>query len=487
MRLLPRSLFGQVLLALVLGLAAAQAVGFWLMFDERSRLAGRLLGGFAAQRIAGFVSLLDGADQRERARLVRALSVPPTRISMSESWRTLAQPVSEDAQWFGQLLLRELGQSRQLQVVSIVRSRLNREREDDAKRWFEPAAPAEQSAAPSEARGELDRESWRGPGKRGMRRPFNLVIVQIKLADGAVATFRHALPVPPQDQPLRLAALVAVSGLTVALLAGWAVRRLTRPLATLADAASGLAQDLNQAPLPETGPTEVARAARAFNSMQTSLRTYVNTRAQALAGVSHDLRLPLTRVRLRIERIADAETKQNIEADLDEMERMIGATLEYLRAGASSEDPVRLNLNALIEGVAEDMEALGATVRIDGRSDAAITARPQALRRCLANLMDNARRYGRGDIDIRVIDAEQLVEIRIEDRGPGIPAAARERVFEPYVRLEQSRARHTGGTGLGLAIARAIARAHGGEVTLAAREGGGLSARLTLPRTQPER
>lgn len=443
---------------------------------------GACWGGFAAQRIAGYVSLLDDADQRERPRLVRALSVPPTRISMGETWRDLSQPMSDDAHWFTQLLLRELAKPRELQVVAIVRSRPIREREGDGSRWFWQRADGEKSAGPGEGAAELDRDSWRGPGKRGMRRPFNLMIVQVRLAGGAVATFRHALPAPPQNQPLRLAALVAVSGLTVALLAGWAVRRLTRPLATLADAASGLAKDLNQAPLSESGPTEVARAARAFNSMQSSLRSYVDTRAQALAGVSHDLRLPLTRVRLRIERIADDEIKKNIESDLDEMERMISATLEYLRAGVSSEQPIRLSLDALIESVAEDTEALGATVRIDGRADAAISARPQALRRCLANLMDNARRYGGGDIDVRVIDGEQQVEIRIEDRGPGIPSAEHERVFEPFVRLEQSRAKHTGGTGLGLAIARAIARAHGGDVTLAECEGGGLSARLTLAR-----
>ena len=161
---------------------------------------------------------------------------------------------------------------------------------------------------------------------------------------------------------------------------------------------------------------------------------------------------------------------------------MIADTLEFLRAGSGAEASIRLNLNALIEGVAEDMEALGATVRIEGRADAPIDARPQALRRCLANLMDNARLHGGGTIDVNVVDGQRRVEIRIEDRGPGIPEADRERVFEPYVRLEPSRARHTGGAGLGLAIARAIARGHGGDVTLEDRAGGGLSALLTLER-----
>src|SRR5690606_32735947 len=131
-------------------------------------------------------------------------------------------------------------------------------------------------------------------------------------------------------------------------------------------------------------------------------------------------------------------------SDLDEMERMIAGTLEFLRAGASAEEPVLLNLNALVEGVAEDIEALGARVRVHGRAAAPLRARPEALRRCLANLVDNARRHGGGDIDITVLDSPETVRIRVEDRGPGIAASERERVFEPYVRLEPSRARHTG-------------------------------------------
>ncbi len=470
-RWLPRTLFGQMLLALLAGLLAAQAVGAWLMLDERARLAGRLLGSYAAQRIAGIVSLLDEADPEERARLVQALSVPPTRLSLDEPWRERAPPVTEESQVFIGYLQQALGQPREVQVLSLVPARSMRMREERRER---AAREAERSAADPRAR---EREA-----RRRARWPLLLVIAQVRLADGAVATFRHVVPQTPPDRPLRLLALVAITGLTVALLAGWAVRRLTRPLATLADAATGLARNLDRPPLPENGPVEVSRAARAFNAMQRELKAYLETRAQALAAVSHDLRLPLTRARLRLERVTDARVKASLESDFDEMERMIGATLEFLRAGASGENAVRLNLDALIEGVAEDMEALGARVRIHGRAAAPLTARAQALRRCLANVMDNARRHGGGEIDVSVLDGPDRVRIRVEDRGPGIPAAERERVFEPYVRLEPSRARQTGGTGLGLAIARAVARAHDGDIVLSDRPGGGLSAEISLPR-----
>ena len=482
MRWLPRSLFGQILAALVIGLLAAQAVGMWLILEERTRFAGRLLGSFVAQRIAGIVSLLDEADERERERLVRALSVPPTRISLSEPWRDAEQTQSEEASAFTRVLERELGKPYPLQVVSIQRARPPRAREE--REGPRAQSPRVESGAPGgEARREIQPEGSRPPGKRGPRIPLTLVVAQIGLADGAVAPFRLALPQAPPDRPLRLLALVAVTGITVALLSGWAVRRLTRPLTTLADAASGLARNLDRPPLAETGPTEVQRAAQAFNSMQRALRANLQTRSQALAGVSHDLRLPITRAKLRLEHVEDTEVRRSIEGDLDEMERMIADTLEFLRAGSEAEAPVRLNLNALIEGVAEDMEALGASVRIEGRADAPVNARAQSLRRCLANLMDNARRHGGGVIDVVVTDAPEHVEIRIGDRGPGISEADRERVFEPYVRLEPSRARHTGGAGLGLAIARAIARAHGGDVVLENRAGGGSSAVLSIQRS----
>ena len=162
-------------------------------------------------------------------------------------------------------------------------------------------------------------------------------------------------------------------------------------------------------------------------------------------------------------------------------------TLEYLRAGSASEKMVRLDVNALLDSVSEDMMTVGAHIRLTGHASTPILASPEALRRCLDNLLDNARRYGGDDMDMSISERIDTLEIRIEDRGTGIPASELERVFEPYVRLESSRAKHTGGSGLGLAIARAIARAHGGDVTLEARAGGGISAILSLPQKIDEK
>ena len=456
MRFLPRSLFGQIVLALVAGILVAQLAGTWLLLDDRSRFGDRLRREYAAQRIAGIISVLDAAPAEERPRLVRALSVPPTRLTLDEPWQASGAELGPEASVFLQRVSRELERPLPLQVLSI------------------------RHVPRAERRPGRDTER----PDRHMRHDGPLVLLavtQARLGDGTVVTFRHALPQPPSDWPLRLLGLLALLAIVVALLSGWAVRRLTRPLASLANAADGLARNLDQKPLDEKGPQEVARAARSFNAMQRSLKAYLETRAQALAGVSHDLRLPLTRLRLRLEQLPENDARAAMQRDIEEMDAMVGGTLDYLRAGADTEQAVKLNLVALLEGLAEDAEAACAKVSLHGTA-APLTARPQALRRCLANLIDNARRYGGGAVDVTLVDNASSVEIRIEDRGAGIPAEERERVFEPYVRLEASRARHTGGTGLGLAIARAVARAHGGEVALAGRAGGGTAAIVTLPR-----
>jgi signal transduction histidine kinase len=457
-RLLPKSLFGQIVLALVAGIVVAQLAGAWLLLDDRSRFGDRLRREYAAQRIAGIITVLDAAPAEERPRLVRALSVPPTRLTLDEPWQANGAEPGAEASAFLQRVARELEQPLPLPLQVLSFRHVPRPERHSGGERMRPDRRARHDAP-----------------------LLLLAVTQARLGDGTVATFHHALPQPPPDWPLRLFGLLALLAAVVALISAWAVRRLTRPLASLADAADGLARNLDQEPLEEKGTQEVQRAARSFNAMQRALKAYLETRAQALAGVSHDLRLPLTRLRLRLEQLPENAARAAMQRDIEEMDAMVGGTLDYLRAGADTEQAVKLNLMALLEGLAEDAEAAGAKVSLHGTA-APLTARPQALRRCLANLIDNARRYGGGEVDVTLADDAASVEIRIEDRGAGIPATERERVFEPYVRLEASRARHTGGTGLGLAIARAIARAHGGEVTLAGREGGGTAAIVTLPR-----
>jgi signal transduction histidine kinase len=460
MRLLPRSLFGQVLFATVIAVVATQLVGAWLLLDERARLARRIWGDQAAQRIAGFIAAMDEATPAERVRLIGTTGLRPSHASLEEPWRQPgAERLPPEALTFLDKLHKELIRPIEVQVLVL------------GPDW-PPALPDARPPPIAAVAGPFE----------DSRRRLRMVAVQARLGDGTVLTLRHALPPPLAGPPTHLligvALLVAIAGALTA----WTVRRLTRPLGTLADAARGLASNLDQPPLPVTGPSEVATAAASFNRMQQDLKRNLETRSQALAAVSHDLRLPITRIRLRIERLGDERLREAIEADLVEMDRMIGDTLEFLRAGHSAEQPARIDVNALVESVAEDMRSLGCRIETHGAAQAPLVARGQAVRRCLGNLVDNARRYGGGAVELTVRDGRDQVEFVVEDRGPGIPESERERVFEPYVRLEASRARHTGGTGLGLAIARAIARGHGGDVSLETRDGGGLRAILQFPR-----
>jgi signal transduction histidine kinase len=460
MRLLPRSLFGQVVFATVVAVVASQLVMAWLLLDERARLARHLWGDQAAQRIAGFISTVNGASRSERIRIISTTGLRPAHASLEEPWRKAGiDPPAEAISFLGKLR-KELTRPIAVQMLVL------------GPDW-PPALPDARPAPASPVVGLFD---------DSRHRRLRLVAVQARLEDGSVLTLRHALPPPLSQPPLHLLAGVALLVAIAGALTAWTVRRLTLPLGTLARAARGLANNLDQPPLPETGPAEVATAASSFNRMQQDLKRNLETRSQALAAVSHDLRLPITRIRLRIERLADEGTREAIDSDLVEMDRMIGDTLEFLRAGHSGEQAARIDVNALVESVAEDMRALGCRIDTHGQAQTPLLARAQAVRRCLGNLVDNARRYGGGVVDLTVRDEAEQLQFIVEDRGPGVPESERERVFEPYVRLEASRARHTGGTGLGLAIARAIARGHGGDVALETRDGGGLRAILRFPR-----
>src|SRR5437016_7164477 len=460
MKLLPRSLFGRVVFATVVAVVASQLVVAWVLLDERARMARRVWGDQAAQRIAGFISAIDGATPAERVRIIGTTGLRPTHASLEEPWRKPGDDLPPEALSFLAKLRKELARPLEVQMLVL------------GPDW-PPALPDARPAVVAPAGGLFD---------DSRRRRLRLVAVQARVTDGSVLTLRHALPPllagPPTNVLVGVALLVAIAGA----LAACTGRRLTLPLGTLARAARGLANNLDQPPLRETGPGEVAAAAASFNRMQQDLKRNLETRSQALAAVSHDLRLPITRIRLRIERLSDEATREAIDSDLVEMDRMIGDTLEFLRAGHSGEQAARIDVNALVESVAEDMRALGCRVQTHGEARAPLLARSQAVRRCLGNLVDNARRYGGGAVELTVCDESEQVQFIVEDHGPGIPESERERVFEPYVRLEASRARHTGGTGLGLAIARAIARGHGGDVALESREGGGLRAILKFPR-----
>lgn len=267
----------------------------------------------------------------------------------------------------------------------------------------------------------------------------------------------------------------------VSLVAVVAVRLVTRPIQRLAEAADAFGRDLDSPPLEESGPTETRQAAEAFNRMQDRLRRLIAERSRALAAVSHDLRTPLTRMRLRAELVDDEALRGQINADIDDMQAMVASTLDYLRGLQENEPLQSIDIEALLQSMVADEQALGRPVTLDASTVAPYVGRLSALKRAIANLIDNAVKYGHA-ARITVADDGDALCIVVVDEGPGIPVADLARVLEPYVRLETSRSRATGGVGLGLAISREAARLHSGELRLENRTEGGLRATLVLPR-----
>jgi hypothetical protein len=291
-------------------------------------------------------------------------------------------------------------------------------------------------------------------------------------------------PPRPWHSPTFLWAFVLMTA-AAALLTLWAVRRMTAPVATLAKAAEALGRDVNAPPLPEDGPSEVATAAAAFNTMAARIRRFVQDRTEMLTAIGHDLRTPITRLKLRAEFMEDDEQRRKMLIDLEELEAMVSATLAFGRDAKSTEPVSPLDLPELLRTILDEATdawpEVTEKVAYEGPSHLTVRARPLSLKRALANLVANAVNYG-GSARMRLtLPANGTLVIEVEDDGPGIAPQELDRVFEPFHRGEPSRNRETGGVGLGLPIARNIFRAHGGDVTLANRPTGGLRATVTLP------
>ncbi|MDE2003564.1 MAG: HAMP domain-containing protein [Betaproteobacteria bacterium] len=464
-RLLPQSLFGRLMLVLASGLIVAQLLSAAINLSERDTTLVRVMGMQPAQRIADIVRMLDVSSPAERARIVGILNVPPLVVSLDRP------PLPEDAA--------SSGGAHAAMFAAVLRAALG---DDRPMRVAMTTTPPSWALRPGRMEGRFAMNGPSGPG--GMH-PFSpgefSMLTQVRLQDGTWASFDTRISPSTAGLPWRL--LLALAFLLAAmLLLSWvAVRWVTRPLDVLATAADQLGRDIHRPPLPEDGPLEVGRAARAFNTMQARLIRFVDERTRLLTAMSHDLKTPLTRMRLRTELLEDAELRDRYEKDLVEMEAMVTQTLESMRGLANREPPQPVDVMALLESLRSDNEAMGRTVTIDGRATRPLMAEPQLLKRCISNLIDNAVIYG-GRAQIHVDEDPSGSTIRVRDLGPGIPDSELERVFEPFVRLEGSRSRETGGTGLGLSIARSIARAHGGDVRLRNHEDGGLEATVSFPR-----
>ncbi|MES2319727.1 MAG: ATP-binding protein [Pseudomonadota bacterium] len=305
--------------------------------------------------------------------------------------------------------------------------------------------------------------------------------VNVRLRDGT--PLRLQVFPPPTSvlsglQDYRMIVLLLLASIIV--LAYLVARMSTRPLKQLAQAAKDLGRDINHPPLRLAGTSEIRQASAAFNAMQARIRQHIFQRTQMLAAITHDLQTPLTRMRLRLEKVADPDLQQRLVGDLSAMQEMVREGLDLARSMDTTENMQALDLDSLLGSVCCDATDAGQQVEVNGHTGRALMGRPMALRRCLVNLIDNAVKYGQQAI-VTVESVSGAARIRIRDNGPGIAPAELMRVFEPFYRIESSRSRESGGTGLGLTIARNIAEQHGGSIALANHPDGGLEVTMMLP------
>lgn len=346
---------------------------------------------------------------------------------------------------------------------------------NDARGLREKIAPVQERLGPSTPvrpirAGDASDAPW------GMELPVDAAHKLVVVFEGKEPPFSP----PPIAFVLAYIALVTLAVLPFA---WYAVCIATRPLARFRDAVQALTRDLDApAPCPEEGPIEVRETARAFNAMQRAIRRHIDERTQILASISHDLKTPLTRLKLRLADGVGNGQRAKLEADIDAMSALLQEGLDYAASTRLREERAPVDLNRLLEDMAEAAADVGERVDVHGRIARPYPCAPRALERALQNLIDNAVNYG-GGAHVSLRDLPDRVEICVEDDGPGLPPELLQRAFEPFVRGEQSRNRATGGTGLGLAIARNVVRAHGGDITLSNRTGGGLAALIVLPRT----
>jgi len=476
MRLIPQTMLGRTLAIVIGGLLLVQILGGVVHYREWKSFSEEAERSQLIERMATYVQWMNAATPLQREFLLRS-----NRFSNMRAWQSKSSSVEEVDDWFG--------------VEAFVRNRLaetlggvdkNRIRVDDDhfKRGFKKRFG-------ERFKGHDDDDDDDDDRKGGMRRHMDEgrgwnniqahMLVAVRLDDGAWLHMRVPFErsKPPRFFPFIIPLLLLT--LVVVLVSVFIMRRANKPLDRMAKAAERLGRDVNARPMDEeNGPREVREAARAFNEMQTRLRRFVQDRTHMLAAISHDLRTPITRMRLRAEFVDDDQQRGKMLSDLDEMESMIAATMAFARDDVANEPVSQIDLAALVEGLCEDMRETGGDVTYEGPDEFSFKGRPVGLKRAVNNLIGNALKYGES-CKVVLSEIDTKVVISVTDKGPGIPEDELEDVFRPFRRVETSRNKETGGVGLGLAVVRSVAHAHGGTAELCNVAEGGLEAKVILP------
>jgi signal transduction histidine kinase len=454
MKAIFQSMASRVFLILIAGILVSTLLTVGLAFGERQRMIRQFREFHAMERVAQFIQSLETVPANLRVPFLAAASGIGIRAELARSTET----VSEQRSALADMLDKRLSESHEL---------------------F--SAPTRPNDCPP--------FNGRSPNRKAGEPRTACEAILVTLHDGERLRLTILPPRPPPPFGLRpdFIGYGILFLLSIGVLAAVIARMTMRPLKQLAQAATELGNDIERPPLPERGAKEIRQAAAAFNAMQARIHHHIRQRAHILAAITHDLQTPLTRLRLRLEKVDDAELREKLIGDMSAMQSMVREGLDLARSMNSAEPAQPMDLDSLVDSVCVDAADAGQAVTVSGKTGVSLMARPLALRRCLTNLIDNAVKYGQfADVVARREGA--FAVIRIKDDGTGIPESELEKVFEPFYRLENSRSRETGGSGLGLTIALNIAEQHGGTIRLRNHPRGGLEALLMLPyqrRTTP--
>lgn len=425
------SLFGRLGVILFCGLAAAHALTLFWVFFERAQLGRSMMLAYMGRDIASAVAILDRVPPAERGAWLPRLERQDYRYTLSAPIATL-QAESDLARVVRESVASAVGAARVAAKANV--------RNSDSGEHFE---------------------------------------LGLVLNDGSPVTVQ--LDKPRMRISPATASLLAFQLLVLGLVTWLAVRAAVRPLTQLANAADALDLNRSARPLAETGPVEVARAARAFNTMRQRIAEHLAERLRILAAVSHDLQTPITRMRLRVEMLEAGPARDKLQHDLTDLQALVEEGVAYARSAQANGEPARAtDLNALLDGLVCDYVDAGHTVRLMGVAPVPLQLRPSALKRLITNLLDNAVKFAGGaELAIEQLRPDSI-DIVVRDNGPGIPESELQAVLQPFYRVESSRNRESGGTGLGLAIAQELAGALDATLSLTNRPSGGLEARLHI-------
>jgi len=451
--LLPKTLAGQTTLVLLTGLMFSHLISMLIYSSDRINTLNQMSRHHIAQRVVSVSHLLNKIPAANRAFIATSLSEPSFRISLTtanrlNSSKTNAQSLE---------IKRFLTDTFKPDTIGPIFVQIQNDRPTNSV--LHTGVAATLTVEPS---------------------PHQIIKVTAQLRDKQWLNIASSMPESPPFWSRQAIFSISLMGLLIVILTVWVVRRLTTPLRDFAHAAERLGKDVHAPSLPVSGVVELQQAAQAFNKMQGRLQRLIDNRTRMLAAISHDLRTPITLLRLRSEVIEDTEERNKSIATLDEMESMIASTLQLASEDAKTEPNKIVDISALLESICIDLDDRGLVVERELPDRLLYKCRSTSLKRAFSNIIENAFKFA-GNARVQMTQKIAAIEVIIEDDGPGIPATKLHEVFSPFYRIEPSRNQQTGGAGLGLSISQSIIHAHGGEIVLSNHQPNGLRVQITLP------